>query len=148
MKKYYFLLISFLGLLIFSCNTTKTHSISTDYRYENNKIQIDSVDVCINGITNLEIEEQVRTITESLIKNEIMESQRVLSLEIKINEKSFFSETNFLHSLFLVCTIYDENNNKIATISEYSTGKDTFQAPDIQEKYLRKCILEIKEMKL
>ena len=44
--------------------------------------------------------------------------------------------------------IYDKEGNAVAVISEYSTGKESFQSPEVQEKFIMKCISKVIEMRL
>ncbi|WP_407399159.1 hypothetical protein [Treponema sp.] len=135
-------------LPLFGCMTFKTQLLSAELKDNNDRICISSVESDLDGMKNFAVEEQMMAIGNCLFEKSNRQNKEPLTLKMKIFEKSFFIDGNYVHSLFLKCSLYDEDCNEVAVLSEYSTGMETFYSPEVQEKFLRKCLSKIEAMSL
>lgn len=146
--KVFFMLLCFAAGNFSGCASIKTHSIAADLRNGCKNMQVSSVEVDVDGSRNAIFEEQAFTIIQGCLSSITVEDKKNYGLEIKMYDRSFLSDAAFLHSVFISIFIYDGENNPVAVISEYSTGKDSFQSPEVQEKFIRKCIYKINDLRL
>lgn len=147
MKNHLFFLV-FLILFFSGCETLKTHSLSADLRNGCGNMEILTIDANVDGVKKSIVEEQAFTIIQSYLSYASSQCKNTYNLEIKMYDRSFLSDAEFLHSLFISFFIYDKEGNAVAVVSEYSTGKESFQSPEVQEKFIKKCISKVIEMRL
>ncbi|MCQ2241447.1 hypothetical protein [Treponema sp.] len=144
-----FLVAFVLSTMFFSsCMTSRAHLLYSDIKSENLNFKISSIESDFDGMKNPVVEEQVAVIAKSLIDSAGMKNRVPVNLEIKIFEKNYLCDIQYVRSIFLCCSLFDEDDNELAVFSEFSTGNDTFNSPSVQEKFLKKCIAEIKKMEL
>ncbi len=143
------IVILLLSIFLFQgCMTFRSTSVTADFRKTNGNISIYEISSDIDGQKNLILEEQVRVIAQSHIDQIAADIIGSYSLKIKLYEKSYFLDSDFIHSLFISFSLYDRESNPIAVVSEYSTGNYSFMSPDIQDKLIKKCIEKIKTLEL
>lgn len=98
-----------------------------------------------DGILANQTESIVRSLLEKINSGNVnKDDSEIVVVDINVYEKSYFSDTSMVHSLYIQCSCFDGNGERAAEFSEFTSGKETLNSPVVLEKYLGRTFARLR----